>query len=81
MNQLHLYLRSSDESPSQCFEQKQVQNGDSFAKVHLVEVEFPTTKTQSFLVHLQTTLNVTKSILAHFYHIINIGMNEVIQQL
>ena len=52
VNQLELYLLSSDESPSQSSEQKQVQNGDSFAEVHLVGAKIPTAKTQSSLVHL-----------------------------
>ena len=59
-NQLELYLLSSDESPSQSSKQKQVQNGDSFAEVHLVGAEIPTAKTQSFHVHIANNFECYK---------------------
>ena len=52
VNQLKLYILAADKSPSQFSKNKQVQNGDSFAEVHLDEAEIPTAKTQSCLVHL-----------------------------
>ena len=54
MNLLQIYILDVNGSPSQFFEQKEVENDDSFVEVHLARAETPTAKKQSCLVHLSS---------------------------